>query len=171
MFSHYCNIYCAILSIVSFTTSTLLCIASHCVTLLRSVQSSILNGIVGGERLSEFCTRKIDHGSAVYIHLSCNPSPKVFSIGPANWAVGGRGRTRGFWSSTSSSSSVIFVQLIVATAADKISAVVVVVVLVCFLSATEYFPSRTIIQPGWVSSSLSSSSSSSLLILFCNGIT
>ena len=30
-----------------------------------------------------------------------------------------------------------------------------------FLSATEYFPSRTIIQPGWVSSSLSSSSSSS----------
>ena len=39
-----------------------------------------------------------------------------------------------------------------------------------FLSATEYFPSRTIIQPGWVSSS-SSSLSSSLLILFCNGIT
>ena len=36
-----------------------------------------------------------------------------------------------------------------------------------FLSATEYFPSRTIIQLGWVSLS----SSSSLLILFCNAIT
>ena len=34
-----------------------------------------------------------------------------------------------------------------------------------FLSATEYFPSRTIIQPGWVSSS-SSSLSLSLLLSF-----